>query len=216
MKKYVLYFLLFLSGISQLSAQADRFIPKMGFMYEFFTLMPEDTTYQQIIANSQNGSSQIFVPYYTFMVGTYYMLAHKNDVVSVGVDGAIQGGINFTGGGISYQAQVPLFLMGRLGAGATSYNQQKIGLGLGLGAQTSYLNEKRPFVYNSEGPKKIFGFIPSAIIEATIQQGGGHLTGRIHFPLMMQRTKIAQLNNPIANSDYWKVGNFGFGLIYGF
>ncbi len=216
MKKYSFLLVLLIGLLGEASGQTDRFIPKMGFMYEFFTLMPEDTTYQQIIANSNNGSSQIFVPYYTFMVGSYYMLAHKNDVVSVGVDGALQGGINFRGGGISYQLQVPLFVMGRLGSGATSYNQQKIGIGLGVGTQMSYLNEKRPFVYSTESPKKIFGFIPSGIIEATIQQGGGHLTGRVHFPLIPQKTKIAQLNNPVANSDYWKLGNFGFGLIYGF
>ena len=205
-----------MSFVANLCAQSDKFIPKMGFMYEFFTLTPEDTTYQQIIANSNNGSAQVLVPYYTFMIGTYYMLAHKNDIVSVGVDGAFQGGINFRGGGISYQLQVPLFVMGRLGSGSTTYNQQKIGLGLGLGAQTSYLNEKRPFVYNTEGAKKILGFIPSGIIEATIRQGGGHLTGRVHFPLMLQKTKITELNNPIAKSDYWRLGNFGFGLIYGF
>lgn len=231
MKKITAIAFLFIALSLQISAQGggkkggestqsfSNTMLKMGFMYEFFNLTPTDTTYQAALKNSSNGSSSFLLPYYNLLIAGYYPIAHKNDIISAGVDAGVQIGLNFQSG-VSYQLQVPLFAVGRIGAGATNYNEQKIGLGLGIGGQFSFLNERRPVLTSNNVAKKIIGFSPSGLIELSIRQGGGRLMGRLHFPLIPFKTKIDGFNiydsqnNPVLTTPYWQVNNFGLGLIY--
>lgn len=200
MKKTASIFILFSFIIGQLSAQfLDKIQLKGGLMYEFVTFQQAfDSTYTQF-------GDPVVVPYVNFLVGGYYDIAHKNDIVSVGIDAGVQGGL-YLQQGFAYQIQVPTYVMGRIGAGSTTYNQQKIGAGVGIGMQSTYLNESRLGTPNTI---KTFIFVPSAIGEVMI--GGGNLTGRLHIPLLPMKKQLEA-----ANNGYYKLTNVGLGLIYRF
>ena len=189
-------------GIHQSHAQiGDKLVPHMGFMYQMVVL--QDTFASASEAN-------IF--YYAFNLGTYYTLAHLNDVASVGVDGSVNFGFNFVntfnGTRINIFTQVPVWLMGRVGANSTSFNQQKIGLGAGIGGHYTFYSEK----FNQQKA----GFInPAAMAEATILSRSGTLTVRGHMAL--SRTESA-LKSTVSGTEINRLrfGTWGIGLIYGF
>ena len=193
-------FLLFLGLFSQQvrGQMGDKMVPHLGFMYEIVDL--KDPV--------QNDLSRVF---YTFSLGTYYTLGHKNDVVSVGVDPSVNFGFNLvsnaTGSetGLNLVVQVPVFLMGRLGANSTKYNQQKFGIGAGIGGVYTFFREgivkQRSSAVN-----------PSAVAEITFMSGGGPLTIRAHVSLF---NPTATLTFPSGSVDFNEFRTLGFGLIYG-
>lgn len=199
--KQIIFFLLTLLTF-KLSAQAlDKLQFKGGIMYELVTFQQSyDSTYTNFVDPS-------IVPYVNLFVGGYYALAHKNDIVSVGVDGGLQAGVYFQQG-FAYQLQLPAYLMGRLGAGATSYNQQKFGIGAGVGLQSTFLSDSR--LLQTHETIKTFLFIPSAIAEVVIG-GNRNLIGRLHIPLLPMKKQLEDVGN-----GYFKLSNVGFGLIYRF
>lgn len=200
MKKTASIFIVLTLIIGQMSAQIlDRIQLKGGLMYEFVTFQQADSTYKIPFGDP------VIVPYVNFLVGGYYDIIHKNDIVSLGIDAGVQGGL-YLQQGFAYQIQVPAYLMGRIGAGSTTYNQQKIGAGLGIGMQSTYLNESRLGTPNTI---KTFIFVPSAIGEVMI--GGGNLTGRLHVPLLPMKKQLEA-----ANNGYYILTNVGLGLIYRF
>lgn len=190
-------------GPASLQAQlADKLVPHLGFMWE--------------VATYDNGGclNDQRTSFYTLSLGAYYTLAHTdNDVASVGFDPNVNFGINLVGNGyISYVIQAPVFVMGRLGANATTYNQQKIGIGAGLGLNYTYFSQKI-----TTNTRRIAGFaVPAAVVEVTILSGGAPLTGRIHFNLGQTSSDIKcrfdSGGEDLTNTSF---GNFGFGLIYG-
>lgn len=183
----------------QVKAQlGDKMVPHLGFMYEVVDL--RDPLREDI--------SRVF---YTFSLGTYYTLGHKNDVVSVGIDPSVNFGFNlvsnFSGSetGLNLVVQAPVFLMGRLGANATKYNQQKFGVGAGIGGVYTFFRE-------GIVKQRSSAFNPAAMAEITFMSGGGPLTIRGHVSLFNPN---ATLTFPSGSVDYNEFRNFGFGLIYG-
>ena len=201
--KKILLALTLVMGIHQSYAQiGDKLVPHMGFMYQ--TVVLQDTF---------AAGSEFNISYYTFNLGTYYTLAHLNDVASVGVDGSVNFGFNFvntfTGGTrINIFTQVPIWLMGRLGANSTSFNQQKIGLGAGIGGHYTFYSDK----INQE---KASFINPAAMAEVTILSRSGTLTVRGHMALA--RSESALKSTVSGNEvDRLRFGTWGIGLIYGF
>lgn len=204
MKKIASIFFLLTLIIGQMSAQImDKLQFKGGLMYEFVTFE------QSIDSSYSNFYTPATVPYVNFLLDAYYAIAHKNDIVSVGVDAGFQGGLYIRQQGIAYQIQVPAYIMGRLGAGSTTYNQQKFGLGLGVGVQNTFLKD----IFNvgtSYQVVKTVLVIPSALAEVTFG-GNQRLTGRLHVPLLPMKKQLKDVNN-----GYFRMSNFGLGLIYAF
>lgn len=194
--KKLLVIAMFVWAISAtvLQAQSDRIQPKIGFMYEFITLKPAD---------SLNRNQTLVLPYYNLFIGGYRSFVSKNDVISLGADAAFQGGINFQRG-ISYQLMAPVHIVGKLGAGATSYNTQKVGIAVGAGALPFYMHETRI----TTTPLNKFFIFPSFMIEATLNTNGGRMTGRIQF----NPVSLSPVYN-LANYD-WRAANVGLGLLY--
>lgn len=203
--KNILAVLLCVAGLCLQQAQAqlsDKLVPHLGFMYE--------------IVNLRNSSqrSDISRPSYTFSIGTYYVLAHQNDVLSLGLDPSFNLGFNFVQNiqgsetGINLLLQAPVFLMGRLGALSTKYNQQKFGIGAGIGGS---------YIFLSEGiaDRRLFDFAPGVVVEVTFISRGGPMTVRGHFPL---GSTEATFKDTSGNSDWLfrDFTNWGVGLIYGF
>ncbi|MEM6764279.1 MAG: hypothetical protein AAF655_05130 [Bacteroidota bacterium] len=196
--------------LQQVQAQlSDKLVPHLGFMYEVVNL-------QGFVPSSTNPAFRDDISrfFYTFSVGTYYVLAHQNDVVSLGLDPSLNLGFNFeqnfqgTETGINLVVQAPVFLMGRLGALATKYNQQKFGIGAGIGGN---------YIFVSEGirDRRISGFAPSAVAEVTFLSRGGPLTIRGHFTI----APTEETYMDTSGSDDWRYNelvSWGVGLIYGF
>ena len=195
-------------SVSTLSAQiTDRMVPHSGVMYEIVTF---ETTQNTPPVTFNRG-------YYTFNLGSYFMLAHVNDVASVGIDGSVNFGINFptTGRGtvVTFVAQTPVFAMGRVGTNATSYNEQGIGAGAGIGLNYTYFND---IADPNSGNKFRSGFVvPAAVAEVSLRSRGSALTVRGHISLASIRSNVRYTNPNFPDSSF-KLGNWGVGLISSF
>ncbi len=195
--------ILIMGNVQQASAQlSDKFIPHMGFFYQIINFRDD--------LNARDKSEA----FYAFSLGTYYTFMHKNDVLSLGLDPSVNFGFNpnrsTTGEtGISFLVQAPVFLMGRLGANSTSYNQQKFGIGAGIGGVYSFYRE---------GISKLNAgfFNPSAVVEGTILSGGGTLTFRVHFSLFDPSTTLSTESGTAQDREFNEVNTLGLGIIYGF
>ncbi|MEZ4772249.1 MAG: hypothetical protein R3D00_03635 [Bacteroidia bacterium] len=203
-------------GTAKLHAQfVDRLVPHMGFMWEFATI--EQTPGAPVSTLSS---------FYNFHIGSYYTIAHYNDIFSFGVDPSLQFGLNFVpvsnGSAIftrvNYVVQVPVYLMGRVGANATSYNQQSVGFGLGIGTSYTYLSQQTDNI--SLRRKTRNGYTnPSVVAELTILSRGNPITGRFHFSPIRTNADLVfkDVNTKDEVSSFtFPMGNWGIGLIYGF
>lgn len=222
MKKVIGILMLFCAAFTHnLSAQSKfEIVPHTGLMYEFIMPTPADSLTPQM--------SQIFsgMPdvwqYVTFHVGGYGVLAHKNDVVSLGIDGGLNVGVNFRPVPVSFQIQAPVFVMGRLGAGCTPYNEQKIGIGAGVGVIPTYWSQKIPIGSGSVSDmlkiNELF-VAPSGVFELNYTRS----IIRVHFSLLSFTNHIEALDKyvygfgqPYGQKTNYKMSNVGFGFIYGF
>ncbi|MEN3040976.1 MAG: hypothetical protein ABDH66_05510 [Bacteroidia bacterium] len=70
-------------------------------------------------------------------LGTNYAYFHtENEVLAVGPGAQITGSLQFAGGlGTNWMVQVPVYGYVRVGAGATAFNVQRLGIGAGAGLQ---------------------------------------------------------------------------------
>lgn len=182
----------------------DKLVPHTGFMYEIITLQDPRNT----------GTSAVNFSYYTINLGTYYAMAHKNDIVSVGFDAGVNFGINFPftsqrGTVVTLVTQVPVFAMARVGALSTTYNQQPLGLGVGIGGVYTFFNDVAD--YNTGNKIRASYVVPAAVAELTLKTRGNTITVRGHFSLNQVNAILKGDNRP--DLDY-NMGNFGFGLIY--
>lgn len=133
----------------------DRLVPHFGYTLSFLQTTDTFSTFTGTYDYSFNSIG----------VGSYIMLAHHNDWASVGADAGLNFGINFANQNnrLNWQLQAPVMLMGRIGAAATAYNTQKVGLGLGVGGTFSYLNYQNGFI-----EQKALWFHPTAMAEVNI------------------------------------------------
>lgn len=214
MRNILIIMSLFLGlGINTVQAQfADRLVPHMGFMYEIATI-------------DQGNGPETLTAFYNFHIGTYYTIAHYNDIFSVGIDPSLQFGLNFVpvfnGNSqftrVNYVIQAPVFLMGKIGATATAYNQQKVGIAAGIGGNFTYFSQQ---ILDNINLRRSTSYInPSVVVEATIVQRGNPLTGRFHFALARTNSELnfKDVNTKdIVSTITLPMGNFGLGLIYGF
>ena len=185
---------------------ADRLVPHVGYIYSFVNMEGLDEV--------ENGSASY--AFNTIGIGSYIVLKHHNDFLSVGLDPSVQVGLNFSNQGrLNWFGQMPVFLMGRIGAASTKYNTQKIGLGAGIGAIGSYMNYVEvPDLLET----KEFFVNPAAVVEGTIHMRGSTLTGRVLFSLAPSK-QVGDLFTPngsfLPNREA-NFGTLGVGLIYGF
>jgi hypothetical protein len=82
-------------------------------------------------------SSSPSVSFYSISGGMYYAYAHKNDMYSIGLDPSVNFSLSFTTP-VSIMLQTPVFLAARVGQGATRYNENSVGFGVGIGGNFTY------------------------------------------------------------------------------
>ncbi len=198
--------ILLMNATSMQAQIGDRLVPHLGFSYENIKL-------SDLVGGSPTDEFSRVL--YAFSLGTYYTLYHQNDVLSVGVDPSLNFGFNFISSPqrtrVNLLVQVPVYFMGRIGANATKYNQQKVGFGAGIGGIFTY--------YRDGGVNRsLNGFNPNVAIEGSLLSRGGSLTLRGHFAIVKPDVTFQAGNDIQGAGDfvYNDFGTWGVGLIYGF
>ncbi len=187
----------------------DRLVPHSGFMREFLTGTP---------ATGGNGTP---FSYYNLNLGSYFVIGHVNDVFSYGIDANAQFGIlpfvASTGKlKTNFILQTPVYAMVRVGANATPYNTQRVGISLGIGGSFNHLSEFTNV--NASQRFKTAYIIPDAVAEFTLMSRGNPITGRLHVSIADANTQVRTLDdsgNVLTESSFLFSG-VGWGLIYGF
>ncbi len=207
----ILLGLLFLLGHTSLQAQIqikDKLLPHFGFMLEY----P-----QAFLPNSDDG---VDLPsFYNFNFGTYVSLAQKKDIISVGPMAELQLGGNLLRLDrlrFAYSMQVPVYAMVRLGAKSTIYNQQAVGLSVGVGGsfnRLSYFTAAGSTVENI----RVNYVNPAAVVEVHINTRSTAMTLRAHASLARSpqaNFKRFDLNgNPRQAGSPLQVGYVGLGIV---
>lgn len=207
MKKFILaaLALIMTAALQPANAQLmDNLDPYMGFTYELL---------QEKVLPDASGTNRYF---YNLQVGAYYTFFHRNDQVSVGVDPGLQVGIrplatstNFV---VDYRINVPVYLMARAGAGATRYNTQKVGIGVGIGGDYTYFSQS---VNPSVGLRRSTGYItPAAAVQIAVRTRQNLVTVRFHASLADIESQFKY--NDGGSPDTRFLRNFGLGILYEF
>ncbi len=197
------------ASFHQLQAQiTDKLMPHLGFMWEFATA-----------SEAGGAQTEILQSFYNLNVGSYYILGQKNDIVSFGVQPNVEFGFNVTptvSGNLrfNYNLQVPVYLMARIGAGATPYNQQLLGLALGIGG-----NLVNYSVFFASGNNLRTTYVaPGAVAEIHIQSRNSPMILRAHAsPFQGPATFTNETpNGTVTQLSLQSGGYFGLGIVYRF
>jgi hypothetical protein len=201
MNKPFLLFLVLLFAVNFGVAQSDKINFHAGFSYEFVTLKVKD-----------NVSDALYPGYAGITAGLHYQLMQSNDVFALTVNPNATFAFTYSSYyGMNLIAQVPVYLMVRAGANATRYNEQKLGVGLGVGGVFNYI---RQGVLTTRGSEILdLPFVqPNVMTEATFSNNGRIYTLRVHWNMVATEEKITLSGDRIPVL----MSNFGFGLVYGF
>jgi hypothetical protein len=143
---------------------------------------------------------------YGLGAGMDYVLAHSNDVISLGINPNANLCFQLSNYyGLNLLASVPTYMLARVGAGATPFNEQKFGIGAGIGGSGSYF-------LSSIGINTLF-FNPGAVVEMSLRTRGSNYLFRFNWSLM----------KPTSNVDFggatpvpYRVGLTGISIFYTF
>ena len=203
-------------SIQKTQAQiSDKLIWHTGFMYQITR-----------VADLDINNVPVSVPspaFYTFNVGAYYAAVQKNDIVSAGIQANAQIGLSPVNAGVgirlNYLVELPIYAMARVGAGCTPYNEQRVGLSVGVGTNLSHYAYYMGFGNTLVSPR-ITALNPAGIVELTIVSRGNPTTFRLHGSLNNAplRVNLRDLNGDITQfgPEIDQVGFIGLGVIYGF
>jgi hypothetical protein len=197
-------------------AQSDKMLFRFGYTYEIYNA-----------SSSQGFASNTFGRgYSSVQVDAYRVLWQKNDLVSAGVSpgfGLSVRPINTQDRGIKtdFLIQVPVLMGLRLGARSTTYNQQKIGVGVGLGVLYTYATYTQGYNGTSSTDTRTLNYVaPQVQGELTLNMRSSVITGRIHLsPLNLTNSVHVKnnVNNNFANESLPSLTtNMGVGIAYGF
>lgn len=156
---------------------------------------------------------------YGFHVGMHYLLAQANDQVSLAVEPGINFSFNYNNfEGTTLFAQVPVYLIGRIGSRATKYNESLFGFGLGVGGNYTYI--LLPYYDGFDISRLNQGFLaPSAMAEISInpkRQQGGAFTLRFHLNVIPYETDFTEVLPGSSTKRKLQYENYGISLLYQF
>lgn len=174
MRTRILIFFAFVSFWgSVLPAQSEKLMPHGGFTYQFIILRDRFS----------GASAQAY--YYGLSGGVDYVLMHSNDQVSLGVDPNVHFSFAFTNQGTSLLLQTPVYLLARVGAGCTPFNEAKVGVGAGVGGNFSYINEGNRLNRFSQT-----FFSPAAVGEFSLRTRAANYVLRVNFTPFQTTTDV--------------------------
>lgn len=192
---------LLLGGFQILPAQLDQLQFHLGGSYEFMRIT------QQI------GGAQVYANYFTLSGGANYVFWQSNDQISLSANPNVSAGFTFNNQtGFSTIVQVPAYVLLRLGAASTKYNQQKFGAGAGLGLAYTYVNEKA-IIYNQRFyTLAAHMYHPVATAQITFQNDFRVLTVRAYGSLYPYTGKFIQP----AGDEKFDYDILGLAILYNF
>lgn len=183
----------------RLSAQSDKFMWDAGFTYQF---LREESSYP---ATSPAVDVNL-LSFYGLTGGMNYVVWHSNDKVSLLANPGALVSVSLYGGGLSLFLQAPSYMALHVGAGSTPFNEQKFGVGAGLGVVPSYVYYKT-FGFPSQQYKTTM-LNPGAMGEITIQGRASLYKIRANWSLSKSARDIDNL--------HLSYSTFGFGILYVF
>lgn len=195
---------------TSVNAQSDRFVFFGGMVYDQVSFTFTDP--------SSNASSNLptIISFYGLTLGMDYILAHANDQASIGVNPNLMISLKQNGvGGLSPYIRVPVLFLGRIGAGSTSYNEQTIGIGAGIGGSFTYMGK----VYFNDGvssnyyPYSAAYITPTAVGEVTVNSNSSKYMVRLYVDLLPIEISNYRFGNSELNvrTTTWGLG-FGYGF----
>jgi hypothetical protein len=159
------------------------------------------------------GSTPLYANYFTLSGGAHYVFWHSNDQISLSANPNASLGVSFNNiTGFSVFAQMPAFLMLRMGAACTKYNEQKFGVGAGVGGAFAYIKERAFVVGNSFQTLETNIVNPVGAVQLTFQNDFRTLTLRGYGSLLPYATTFLQ---PYGNEKF-NYDQFGFAILYNF
>jgi hypothetical protein len=185
----------------------DRISWHSGFMLEFFNLEQP----------SGQAAFQTAPSMYGINLGATYVLTQSADWLSVVADAGLQGAFSYSNlfGG-SYMIQAPIFIMGKIGAGTTKFNQMPLGAGVGLGINPTYV--RMPYITPSGnlGALKPAFLGPCVVGDLTLGFLSSKLTIRVHYMPFNEQITLTDIVQGQRFTYPMNLRNFGGGLIYYF
>lgn len=170
-------------------------------------------------SGTANGLAYFQRSYNSFQLDGYYAVKHRNDVVSVGLNSGIGFSIRPTGLQPDLLLQVPLRVGVRLGALATRYNQQRIGIGLGGGLLGSYA---RSSFSGSGGSSVTYRSLlyasPDVYADIALNFRNSSIIGRVHLAPLAVTTNVNIKEFGTTNTIRVpaQAQNLGVSLMYAF
>jgi len=196
--------ILFLFGLSAQAQLRDKATFFGGFNYQIVGMTP------------QGQPSPWRFPFYGMGVGMDYVLLHSNDQFSLGVNPNAHFSFIFSSAfGTSLLAQAPVFALARVGSGATPYNEQKVGVGAGIGLNYTYMRHSTSVVDQNNNLYLLRineGFLaPSAVVEFAIRSRVSDYLFRFNWTLMRPTLEVEGFNN-----IPFRFGTGGLSIMYTF
>jgi hypothetical protein len=154
-------------------------------------------------------SDQLF---YGIVFGGEYTLAHANDFVAVNLDASATVSFNYNNVyGTQLFLQGPVYLVGKIGAGATPYNESLLGLSVGVGAAYTFVNLPYSIDQNATVVLRLkpSWLAPSAMVQLTLKTNAARYSLRGHVNL----STFTEVDGFAGSLRY---ENYGFGLVYSF
>lgn len=166
-------------------------------------------TYQFASLTQVGSPAPTYSPHYGLGFGMDYILMHSNDQASIGINPNANICFSFSNlYGFDFFTSMPVYMLARLGAGSTPYNEQKIGIGGGIGGSFSYL--ATPV---SSGDMLKTSFInPGALAELQFRYRGGNIVLRFNWSLAKSTQNIELGNNSFA----FRMGVSALSIFYNF
>ena len=174
-------------GMTTEAQLADKATFFGGFNYQFVSITP------------QGSPSPDRLPFYGIGGGMNYTLAHSDDQCSLGLNPNANFSFAWSNVfGISALANAPVYVLARYGSNATPYNEQKFGIGAGIGASYTYMYLRQPFI-DQFGNRANFtlaqGWInPTAIVELNFKTRFSDYMFRFQWSLAQPTHEIEDLN----------------------
>lgn len=127
----------------------------------------------------------------------YYDVWQSDDFYSVQASPGLNVGFSSTNfsSGPNILIETPTYMMARVGAGATQYNQSVLGFGVGAGLDFGYLLFNSQFSSGAGTPTvngrlSMFSFAPGAVAELVANIGGAKYLLRFNMNLTDMRTDL--------------------------
>lgn len=206
MKRYLFLLFLLPGTLCAQSTLTEKLQPHAGLMLAEYVGLR--------YPNGQNLFSNSPGSYYQALAGgVNYVYLHSNDFLSLGFEPNLHFGLRFTDP-VGLLVQTPLFVTGKIGAGATNFSEGTVSFTLGVGANFTYfripsLDPSTNISYVVEGQ-----FVAPAIMaELSIHTTPTPWAVRFHMNLNRVRTDVDVSGITQARLD---LSNMGIGLVYYF